>query len=368
MLTIYRVSHSLLKFWGRRILLVHWLLVTISLTLGTGALATRLAPGADSLQTALNAAEYVLTVQVVEVKRGADAEYSELLVLTNLKGELPDNRITVKSALTSIGQQRPEAIYFKTGESALVLLERRNDHYISISDSTQSKVVWNEDFVSHNQILDLINGYLAIPASGPVDIDKFRAFLKNQITIANEQLRRGVIYDLAKLLRKEDRSFLRQLLADPAVPEGVRVWAIHNVAALCPSDLPSELQELLTQDTSVRIRQIVLNTVGERGSPDDLPLLIRGLQDPDSDVREVAVEAFMIPDIVPILQNHFEQETADNVRIAIIRKLGRIASCEAIKVLKQIGSNATDTSISRETARARAAAESANKADGNCIN
>ena len=136
------------------------------------------------------------------------------------------------------------------------------------------------------------------------------------------------------------------------------MWAIYQLLALRPPAYPDDLQRMLDPSESVRVRKAALQAFGAPRSPANLSLLRRGFEDPSPEVRRVAVEEAGLPEAVPFLRERFQSDPSHEVRLAIVRQLGEIATPAAIETLNAIHSQAAEDAVREEAERALATAGS----------
>ena len=305
------------------------------------------------LSDGLLAADIVVVARVLEAKLESGSESAELRVLAVLKGELGEERIRV-SAISGIpGRPSLADPQFRKGQRLLAFLAGTPVGLSLLPAPHRGTLALGDDEPTLDEIRGLIAGYLeALRRS------KAKLFLAGRVGVGDERLRSLVLGDLAPRLGPGDLTWLTGLFSDRSRPDPVRVWAVTQVGVIGPDRYPSEISNLLDSRESVALRRAVMAAYSGRKHPEDLPVIVRGLEDPDARVRHAAILAMGSPEAVSPLRDRFSREPELAVQLAIVRRLSVIASPDARVALRVILERASDPQLAKTTRRAIELAES----------
>jgi HEAT repeat protein len=142
---------------------------------------------------------------------------------------------------------------------------------------------------------------------------------------------------------------LLDLLADP--DPNTRVAAAGMLAQLDPKDLGddrviSTLAELLQYEKAALVRMEVLLALGATGDAKAVGPIVSQLDDPELQIRKLAVLALLRlrnPAAATALREQLEKETDREIQISIIRAL---AACGAVRELEELHRSVTDPDLS----------------------
>jgi HEAT repeat protein len=309
---------------------------------------------ASSPLEAIRAAQVVVVARVLSAPPPAPGALAELWVLEAPKGSLPSRRIRVRSEPHPSDRPMPLGCGFEPGQVELLLLNRTGDTYECVPGFRWSQVVLE---AADPELVRLLQGLVEALRAESTDSREFKALLGEHVSIANREVRAGVLFELAERLHPEDAPFLRQLAMDPARQPEVRAWALAQFARVEPAaELPLASEALDPWGHPV-LRQTVLQVLGDRRDPGALPVFRRALGDPSIEVRRVAVEWLLLPEGVPLLRERYAVEASAEVRMAIVRKLGSGGSEAEVDALRWILSETRDPAIEEAARLALAAAE-----------
>jgi hypothetical protein len=318
--------------------------------------AAREAPDRRSLAGALEQTSLAVIARVLDLRdAGGDAELATVEILARMRGDAPTEPLRVVAPRGPRRGNDREGAYFAPGEVSLLLLRRDGERWTPVPGFRQAHVDLDPAPAGLEAVASLLRDYARAIDAG--DDDERKATLKRGALIANPTIRSGVLFDLAPRLEREDSEFVRALLA-PDHPDSVRTWAVHATSALEPESFPAELRARVASDPSIGVRQAALVACGARGDRRDLPVLRIGLRDPSPEVRIVAVQAFELPETVPVFRDHYTTESSPDVRRAILGQLGHLGTAEAVEALNEIREHETDESLREHAAMAQRAAES----------
>jgi HEAT repeat protein len=167
--------------------------------------------------------------------------------------------------------------------------------------------------------------------------------LRRSVAIESSRLRAGVHEDLLHRLGGYDAPFLIGLAEQREMAQDVRLFAIRGLTGLAVS-VPPALAGLLAPTEPVAIRQAVINAFAANGARE---VVERGLADPSEEVRRTAVDNLDHPEAVAVLERHFARETAQAVRLEIVKQLGLIGTEPSRTALRGILASSSDIAIHR---------------------
>jgi hypothetical protein len=294
--------------------------------------AARSAGRADSLSAALEASDTALFGEVAASTGTGSEQRAEVRVLETLRGPALPKRIDVVAGAEALleGDAR-----LRTGDTLLLLVKRAGDHF-AVPAGLRRVVVPIASDAERDEARALLRGHAAGGAA-------FGAQLRESATVANPQLRAGVLEDLSQRLTDGDAPFLLRLAAQRDAPLETRRFAIAGLAGLSPP-LPTALADLLRPEEPVAIRQAVVNAYAARKARD---MVERGLGDSDEAVRRTAVDNLADPQSVAVLERHFDREPAHAVKLAIVQQLGLIGTDASRSALRRLLTRTSDPAIRR---------------------
>lgn len=295
------------------------------------------------LADGLRAAQSIVVARVLAVGHDGEAVSARLGVLATLKGGVGATEIRVSSPPglpeRLLGGER----WFPQGGRMIALITTSKDGWTLVPQRGRIELGDAEPTLA--EIREFVGGYLRAIERSEADLEAVKTYLRSRAQLSDPLLRELVLRDLGPLLTKADLPFLSRIYSDPTQPEHSRRWAVTSTGVLEPDTVPPDLEALLEPGESVELRRAVLQAFGSRDDPAYLPLLARGLEDPDPDVRVAAVQGLGFPGAVPSLRDRFEREPDHGVRLAIVRRLATIPGAEALSAVQTILDQSSDETI-----------------------
>ena len=306
----------------------------------------------------LLAADTVVVARVLESKLESGGESAELRVLAVLKGALDEERIQVSATSGIPGRPSLADPQFRKGRRLLAFLTRTPAGLSLLPVPHRATLALGDDEPTLDEIRGLIAGYLEALRSAEAEPEAVKLFLASRVGVGEPRLRSLVLGDLAPRLGPGDLPWLTGLFSDRSRPDPVRVWAVTQVGVIGPAVFPAEISNLLDSRESFALRRAVMAAYSGRKHPEDLPVIVLGLEDPDARVRHAAILAMGSPEAVSPLRDRFSREPELAVKLAIVRRLAVIASPDARAALRAILEAASDPQLAKTTRRAIELAES----------